>query len=96
MAASFQLAYATYLGTIRTGYPGAKIAAMRPFNGAHATEIKAVVDARRTSGDSRVYYVDTTGWLGSGDFTDGTHPSEQGSTKAATALVAAMKAIGFP
>jgi lysophospholipase L1-like esterase len=94
-AASFQPAYATYLGTIRTGYPGAKIVAMRPFNGAHAAEIKAVVDARRTAGDN-TYYVDTTGWLGNGDFTDGTHPNEQGSTKAATALVAAMKSIGFP
>ena len=94
-AASFQPAYATYLGTIRTGYPGAKIVEMRPFNGAHAAEIKAVVDARRTAGDN-TYYVDTTGWLGNGDFTDGTHPNEQGSTKVATALVAAMKSIGFP
>ncbi len=95
-AASYQPAYATYLGTIRAGYPAAKIVAMRPFNGAHATEIKAVVDARRTASDSRVYYVDTSGWLGNGDFTDGTHPNEQGSTKAATALVTAMKSIGFP
>jgi lysophospholipase L1-like esterase len=54
------------------------------------------VNARQTAGDSRVYYVDTTGWLGNGDFTDGTHPNEQGSQKAATALVAAMKSIGFP
>jgi lysophospholipase L1-like esterase len=95
-AASFQPAYATYLSTIRTGYPGAKIAAMRPFNGAHAAEIKTAVDARRTAGDSRVYYVDTTGWLSNGDFTDGTHPNEQGSRKAATALVTAINSIGLP
>jgi lysophospholipase L1-like esterase len=95
-AASFQPAYATYLGTIRAGYPGAKIAAMRPFGGAHANEIKAVVTSRQTAGDSRVYYVDTTGWLGNGDFTDGVHPNEQGSQKAAAALVTALKAIGFP
>jgi lysophospholipase L1-like esterase len=95
-ASDYQAAYATYLKTIRTGYPAAKIVAMRPFNGAHAADINAQVEARRTAGDSRVYYVDTTGWLGNGDFTDGTHPNEQGSQKAATALVAALKAIGFP
>jgi hypothetical protein len=43
-----------------------------------------------------VYYVDTTGWLGSSDFTDGTHPNEQGSGKAAQALVSALRKIGLP
>jgi lysophospholipase L1-like esterase len=95
-ATTFQPAYATYLKTIRVGYPGAKIAAMRPFNGAHAAEIKAEVETRKSAGDSRVYYIDTTGWLGNGDFTDGTHPNEQGSQKAAAALVTAIKSIGLP
>jgi lysophospholipase L1-like esterase len=93
---SFRPAYATYLKTIRTGYPQAKIAALRPFNGAHAADIKAEVDARRAAGDSQVSYVDTTGWLANGDYTDGVHPNEQGSQKAAAALVTAIKSIGLP
>ncbi len=29
-------------------------------------------------GDTRVSFVDTTGWLGSGDLTDSVHPNDQG------------------
>jgi lysophospholipase L1-like esterase len=95
-ATAFRTAYTTFIGTILAAYPSAKLAAMRPFGGAHAAEIKAEVDARRAAGTTRVSYVDTTGWLGNGDFTDGTHPNEQGSQKAATALAAAIKTIGLP
>jgi lysophospholipase L1-like esterase len=95
-AATFRPAYGTLIGTIRTAYSGAKIAAMRPFNGAHAAEISAEVDARRAAGDTRVYYVNTSGWLVNADFTDGVHPNEAGSQKAATALTTAIRAIGLP
>ncbi|MEP6654812.1 MAG: GDSL-type esterase/lipase family protein, partial [Myxococcales bacterium] len=95
-AATFRAGYATYLTTIRSAYPGARIACMRPFNGAQAAQIKAEVDARNAAGDTRVYYVDTTGWLGTGDFTDGLHPNAVGSGKAATALAAAISKIGLP
>lgn len=93
-ATTFRPAYTTFIGTVRAAYPGAKIAAMRPYNGAHAAEIQAEVNARRAAGDSRIFYVDTSGWLGNGDFTDGVHPNDQGSAKAATALVAAIHALG--
>jgi hypothetical protein len=69
---------------------------MRPYGGAHAAEISAEVTARNAAGDARVFYVDTTGWLVAADFTDGTHPNVQGSTKAATALSAAIRTIGLP
>ena len=92
----FRPAYAKFLATIRAGYPNAKITALRPFGGGHAGDIQAEVQARQAADDKRVYYVDTTGWLGNGDYTDGTHPNEQGSQKAATALAAAIKAIGLP
>lgn len=95
-AATFRAAYTTFLTTIRTAYPEAKIVALRPFNGAQALEIQSAVMAANTAGDHRVYYVDTTGWLGDGDFVDGLHPNVQGSGKAATALVAAIEEIGFP
>lgn len=93
-AADFRPAYATFIGTVRAGYPGAKLVAMRPYTGAHAAEIQAEVNARRTAGDGRIFYVDTSGWLGNGDFTDGVHPNDQGSQKAATALVAALQTLG--
>jgi lysophospholipase L1-like esterase len=95
-ATAFRSAYATFIGTILAAYPSAKLAAMRPFNGAHAAEIKAEVDARRAAGTMRVNYVDTSGWLASGDFTDGIHPNEQGSQKAASALATAITTIGLP
>jgi lysophospholipase L1-like esterase len=94
-AATFRSGYAEYLTTIRTAYPNAKIVALRPFNGSQAAPIKAEVDARNAAGDTRVYYVDTTGWLGSSDYTDGLHPNAQGSTKAAQALAAALMKIGL-
>ena len=88
--ANFSAAYTQFVTSIRTAYPDAKIAAMRPFNGAHAAEIQAEVAARNAAGDARVYYIDTTGWLVAADFTDGLHPNAQGSQKAAAALVPAI------
>jgi len=92
-AAPFKSAYGTFLTTIRKAYPNAKILALRPFNGAQAAQIQAAVSA---AGDSRMFYVDTTGWLGTADFTDHLHPNVQGSGKVTTQLVAAIKKIGFP
>jgi len=95
-AADFRTAYTQFVTTIRAAYPDAKIAAMRPFNGAHAAEIQAEVTARNAAGDARVYYIDTTGWLIAADFTDGLHPNAQGSQKGTAALVTAIMTIGLP
>jgi len=95
-AATFRSGYAEYLTTIRAAYPNAKLVALRPFNGSQAAPIKAEVDARVAGGDARVYYVDSTGWLGASDYDDGLHPNAQGSAKAAQALAAALKKIGLP
>ena len=43
------------------------------------------------AGDANVFYVDTTGWLQRGDFTDGLHPNVEGGAKAADKLAAALK-----
>ncbi len=93
-AAMFRPAYTTFIGTVRAAYPSAKIVAMRPYGGANAAEIQAEVSARKAAGDTRIFYVDTSNWLGNGDFTDGTHPNDQGSSKAATALTAAIHSLG--
>jgi lysophospholipase L1-like esterase len=95
-AAPFRTAYTAYVTTIRTAYPGAKIVAMRPFNGSQAAPIQAEVAARVAAGDTRVFYVDTTGWLVAADLTDGLHPNPQGSTKAGQMLAQALVAIGLP
>jgi lysophospholipase L1-like esterase len=85
----FRPVYAEYLAKIRKAYPKANIAALRPFNGAHAADIAAEVKALNDAGDANVFYVDTTGWLGKGDFTDGLHPNVQGGAKASDKLAEA-------
>jgi hypothetical protein len=54
-----------------------------------AAQTQAAVAARNAAGDSKVHYVDTTGWLGSypgSDWDDGVHPSVAGHIKAAGQL----------
>jgi lysophospholipase L1-like esterase len=87
----FRPAYAAYLGVVRKGYPLAWIAALRPFGGYHAADIQMEVAARVAQGDTRIGYVDTTGWLAGPDFTDGVHPNPQGSAKAAQLLVPVLR-----
>jgi lysophospholipase L1-like esterase len=90
---TFAPLYGSFLGLIRTAYPNAKLVALRPFGGAFATEISAQVAARKTAGDTKVFYVDTTGWTASADFTDGVHPNQAGSVKIADKLTAALQAL---
>lgn len=92
---NFAPAYAKFVSTVRAGYAAAKIVALRPFGGFHGAEIKAEVAARNAAGDTRIYYVDSTGWLSAADYTDGIHPNVQGSAKAALALAAELKRIGM-
>jgi lysophospholipase L1-like esterase len=95
-ATTFREGYLTYLTTIRAAYQSAKIVALRPFNGSQAAQVQAAVQARNAAGDTKTYYVDTSGWLVSADYTDGLHPNAQGSGKAAKALSAALMGIGLP
>jgi lysophospholipase L1-like esterase len=89
---TFRPLYATFLDRIRTAYPMAQIEALRPFNGAHADDIKNDVMARMTAGDTKVFYVDTTGWIdAAADTTDGLHPNPQGHAKVAIRLAAELK-----
>ena len=90
---TFQAAYTSFLSTLRHDNPKALIIALRPFGtdyGAvhiYPDQIRAAVDTRHAAEDNRVVYVDTAGWLGGGDFTDGVHPNAQGNGKAATQLL---------
>jgi lysophospholipase L1-like esterase len=87
----FRAAYGKLLDEIRKAYPHAQIAALRPFAGTHAADIAAEVKVRNDAGDTEVYFIDSTGWLESGDFTDGVHPNVRGSGKAADKLAAALR-----
>jgi lysophospholipase L1-like esterase len=97
--AEFQNAYNSFLSIIRGFNPRALIVALEPLgveNGAAAiypAEIRAAVDMRRQAGDSRVIYVDTTGWLGAEDYTDGAHPNVSGHQKAAERLAAILQPL---
>jgi hypothetical protein len=87
----FQSTYISFLQSIRAKYPQADIYVLRPFGGYKADPAQAAVLARSHAGDSRIQYVDTTGWLSSSDYVDGTHPTENGHTKAAQLLVQRLK-----
>lgn len=86
----YQSLYARYVALIRTAYPGARIVALRPFNGAQAASINAVVEACNSTGDARVYYIDTAGWY------DGPlHPNAHDSALLAARLVKALQEQGL-
>lgn len=72
---TFEPAYLRYLREIRARWPHALIFAMRPFDGAHAGDIRRAVRRMR---DRCVSFVDTTGWLRPDELTDGLHPTVTG------------------
>ncbi|MEP7099778.1 MAG: GDSL-type esterase/lipase family protein [Burkholderiales bacterium] len=87
--ADFQGRYTTFLQNIRAKYPNADIFAMRTLNGYYAQETQAAVNARVSAGDTKVHFINTTGWLpySQTDFNDGFHPSDAGHLKVANLLV---------
>ncbi|WP_327699820.1 GDSL-type esterase/lipase family protein [Streptomyces sp. NBC_00459] len=74
----FQSAYSSLLRKVRAAYPQAWIFALETFRGRYVPQTEVAVRAATVGGDSRVSFVDTTGWLGSGDLTDSVHPNDQG------------------
>ncbi len=85
--------YADFLAEIRARLPRATIVALRPFGGPYETSVRQAVDERQAEGDKRVQFVDTTGWLGKGDFVDGIHPTEFGHAKAAARLADILRPL---
>lgn len=87
---TYQTAYTQFLADIRSKYPTADIYAQRLFNGVYAAETQGAVNTRRAAGDSKVHYIDTTGWLSDADYIDGTHPNESAHVKLADKLAAIL------
>jgi lysophospholipase L1-like esterase len=86
-SATFQSRYTGFLQNIRAKYPNADIFALRTFGGFYQAETQAAVNARVSAGDAKVHYIDTTGWLASGDFSDGLHPNDGGHVKVSNRLL---------
>jgi lysophospholipase L1-like esterase len=83
--------YVAYLAAVRDAYPLAHVFCMRPFNGAHASDIKNAVQRISATGDQKVHYVDTTDWIDAkSDTTDGLHPNVEGHRRAAERLASAI------
>lgn len=87
-SSQFQPAYQSYIAEIRKAYPDAVIFCMRPFGGFHEKDVRAAVRALK---DRKIIYVDTTGWLGKTDYTDGIHPTAKGHVKAAQKLIEVIR-----
>jgi lysophospholipase L1-like esterase len=86
--ATFQSTYITFLANIRAKYPNADIFVLKTFANVKVTPTVAAVNARVSAGDTKVHYIDTSGWLNPGapDFTDGLHPSVSGHIKVSNKL----------
>ncbi|MFC0513072.1 RICIN domain-containing protein [Mucilaginibacter angelicae] len=82
----FQKAYVNLLTTVRAKFPDAEIFALRTFLGVKSSGTLAAVVTRMAAGDLKVHYIDTDGWLKSGDYSDGIHPNAAGHIKAAALL----------
>jgi lysophospholipase L1-like esterase len=82
----FQSAYVSLLRKVRAAHPQAWIFALETFRGRYVPETEAAVRTVAAGGDARVSFVDTTGWLGTGDLTDSVHPNDQGHRRIADRL----------
>jgi lysophospholipase L1-like esterase len=83
-ASEFSNGYADYLRQFILAYPHALVFALRTFGGYQAAATEAAV---KGLANARVHYVDTSGWLGPGDYTDGIHPTVAGHAKVTARLV---------
>jgi lysophospholipase L1-like esterase len=88
----FQTAYSSLLRQARAAYPRAWIFALETFRGRFVPETEAAVRAAVSGGDSRVSFVDTTGWLPSDGLSDSVHPNDKGHRAIADRLAPVIAA----
>jgi lysophospholipase L1-like esterase len=85
----FEQAYKDFLRNIRDKLPTTKIIVLRTFRGYLKEETVNAVNARIAVGDTKVFYVDTEGWLDMNsqvDYFDKIHPTKAGHQKLAEKL----------
>lgn len=85
--------YVQFVQKIRAKLPNAQIVALRPFGGPYENAIRRAVNTLTAAGDTRVHFVDTTGWLEKPDFVDGIHPTQAGHAKVAARLAPLLKPL---
>ena len=90
--ADFQTGYLALLRTVRSKYPNASIIALRTFIGRYAAQTQAAVATMNSGGDSKVFYVDTTGWVNSSLLNDSVHPNDAGHQAIAAKLAPIVSA----
>ncbi|MFC4628424.1 RICIN domain-containing protein [Promicromonospora alba] len=84
----FNQNYVVLLQRVRQAYPNAHIFAMGVFRGRYVTETRNAVQTRVDAGDTRVHFVDTTGWVDPAtDTSDNVHPTDAGHRKIANRLI---------
>lgn len=88
----FQTGYGRLLDTIRRVHPGATIVCLSPFCGVFEEEIAECVAQRRDSGDQRIHFLSTRGWLPQ----EPIHPLRSGHQIAATYLTPLLEKIIQP
>jgi lysophospholipase L1-like esterase len=91
-SATFQSGYVAFIKTVRSKYPNAAIFALETFSARYATETQAAVASVTSGGDSKVYYVDTTGWITSSLLNDSVHPNDAGHQAIAAKLAPIISA----
>ncbi|SDT20585.1 SGNH/GDSL hydrolase family protein [Actinoplanes derwentensis] len=78
-SADFRTGYTNLLRIVREKNPNARILALRIFKGSWAAETRQSVLDRQAAGDTKVTYVDSTGWWDGATMSgDGTHPNDYG------------------
>lgn len=91
-AANFKAAYIRFLKAIRAKLPKTRIFVMRPYGGHFATEIEAAYKEVANAGDTKMHFINTSGWLVNSDYaSDGLHPSDAGQIKASAKLAQVLK-----
>jgi lysophospholipase L1-like esterase len=88
---NFQNGYVAFLRTVRSKYPNAVILALRTFSNRYSAETQAAVNTVAAT-DSRVKFVDTTGWLPANGLSDSVHPNDAGHQAIAAKLAPIVSA----
>jgi lysophospholipase L1-like esterase len=82
----YQSTYVTFLANIRAKFSNAHIFVLVPNGGSHRTQDSAAYQARVAAGDTKVHFINSTGWLQGVEMNDGAHPSDSGHAKLARLL----------
>ncbi|OWA33146.1 hypothetical protein B9G55_23620 [Saccharibacillus sp. O16] len=87
----FTQTYVRFLERLRQAHPDAELFVLRPLHGYMNKETQQAVELRQADGDTKLYVIDTAGWLSEGDYSDGLHPSVEGNRKMADRLSEALQ-----